>query len=34
MGYVFKGYPRPDGQIGIRNYVGLGKSYRYTDQSW
>ena len=23
MGYVFKGYPRPDGQIGIRNYVGV-----------
>ena len=23
MEYTFKGYPRPDGQIGIRNYVGV-----------
>ena len=23
MGYTFNGYRRPDGQVGIRNYVGI-----------
>ena len=28
MGYTFNGYRRPDGQVGIRNYVGIMPSGR------